>query len=85
MGLTEAIVAFIVVGIPTIAIFGIVSRVYKHRERQLEVEARIAESQARNPDYRRELEERVRVLERIVTDSGHAVAHDIERLREPSH
>ena len=82
MGLGEAVIAFIVIGIPTIAIFAIVSRVYRHREKKLEVEARIAEAQALNPDYRRELEERVRVLERIVTDNGHGVAHEIERLRQ---
>lgn len=84
MGFAEAVIAFIVVGLPTIAIFAIVSRVYRHREKKLEIDARIAEAQARNPDYRQELEERVRVLERIVTDSGHTVAREIERLRQPA-
>ena len=82
MGIAEVLVALIVIGLPTTAIFGIVARVYRHREKQLEIEARIAEAQAQNPEYKRELEERVRVLERIVTDQGHGIAHEIERLRD---
>ena len=82
MGIAQVFIALIVIGIPSIAIFGIVARVYRHREKQLEFEARVAEAQASNPEYRRELEERVRVLERIVTDQGHGIAHEIERLRD---
>ena len=82
MGFGEAIIAFIVIGIPTIAIFAIVSRVYRHREKALEVQARIAEARAGDPETTRHLEERLRVLERIVTDQGHGVAHEIERLRD---
>ena len=82
MGFAEAVIAFIVVGIPTIAIFAIVSRVYRHREKQLELEAQIAQARAADPEYTRHLEERLRVLERIVTDKGHGVADEIERLRD---
>ena len=82
MGFAEAIIALIVIGIPSVAIFGIVSRVYRHREKKLELEARIAEAGAADPEYTRQLEERLRVLERIVTDQGHGVAHEIERLRD---
>ncbi len=82
MGFAEAIIAFIVVGIPTIALFGIVSRVYRHREKRLELEAQVAAARAADPQYTRQLEERLRVLERIVTDQGHGVAHEIERLRD---
>ena len=82
MGFAEAIIAFIVIGIPTIAIFAIVSRVYRHREKRLELEAQIAAAQASKPEYTRQLEERLRVLERIVTDQGHGIAHEIERLRD---
>ena len=52
MGFAEAVIAFIVIGIPTIAIFGIVSRVYRHREKRLELEAQIAAAQAPAPDIR---------------------------------
>ena len=82
MGFAEAVIAFIVVGIPTIAIFAIVSRVYRHREKALELEAQIASARAADPEYTRQLEDRLRVLERIVTDQGHGVAHEIERLRD---
>ena len=82
MGFAEAVIAFIVVGLPTIAIFAIVSRVYRHRERRLELEAQIAAAKAADPEYARMLEERLRVLERIVTDKGHGIADEIERLRD---
>ncbi len=82
MGFAEAVIAFIVVGLPTIAIFAIVSRVYRHREKRLELEAKIAAAKAADPEYARMLEERLRVLERIVTDKGHGIADEIERLRD---
>ena len=81
MGFAEAAVAFIVVGLPTLAIFGIVSRVYRHRERKLELEAQIAAARAADPEQARNIEDRLRVLERIVTDQGHGIAAEIERLR----
>src|SRR5688500_2952523 len=82
MGFAEAIIAFIVIGIPSITLFGIVSLVYRLREKQLALEAQIAVARAADPEYTRQLEERLRVLERIVTDQGHGVAHEIERLRD---
>lgn len=57
----------------------------KHQERKLELEARIAEARAMekraeavNEDS---LENRIRVLERIATDKGDALASQIEDLR----
>lgn len=82
MGFGEAAIAFIVIGLPTIMIYAIVQRVYRHKERRLELEARIAEAQASKPEYTRELEQRVRVLERIVTDKGTNIADEIDRLRD---
>ena len=82
MGFAEAIIALIVIGIPSFAIFAIVSRVYRHQEKRLELEAQIAAARAADPEYTRHLEERLRVLERIVTDQGHGIAHEIERLRD---
>ncbi|MGE3692005.1 MAG: hypothetical protein AB7F98_11555 [Novosphingobium sp.] len=41
-----------------------------------------AEKAADNASHSRELEERVRVLERIVTDKGYDVATQIEALRD---
>jgi hypothetical protein len=82
MGFAEAVIAFIVIGIPSVAILAIVSRVYRHQEKRLELEAQIAAARAEDPEYTRQLEERLRVLERIVTDQGHGIAHEIERLRD---
>ena len=81
-GFTNVIIALIVIGFPSFAIFAIVSRVYRHREKKLELEAQIAASQRGSGNSR--LEERVRVLERIVTTKGHLVADEIERLRAPT-
>ena len=82
MGFGEAMIAFIVIGLPVIMIVGLVSRVLRHREKRLELEAQIATAQAAKPEYTRELEQRLRVLERIITDKGHGVADEIESLRD---
>ena len=82
MGFAEALIAFIVVGLPTIAVYGLVSRVYRHREKKLELEAQIAAARSVDGEYTRRLEDRLRVVERIVTDQGHGVAHEIEQLRQ---
>ena len=83
MGVASAIIAFIVVGLPTAAIFALVSRVLRYREKKMELEAQIAAAQAAATNPRPDLlEQRVRVLERIVTDKGMNVADEIERLRD---
>jgi hypothetical protein len=82
MGFGEAVIAFIVIGLPVILIFGLVSRVLRHREKRLELQAQIAAAEASRRDPRSDLlEQRVRVLERIATDKGIDVAEEIERLR----
>ena len=54
-----------------------------HREKQMELEARmIAEKAAQYAAQTGGLEQRVRVLERIVTDRGIDVADEIEKLRD---
>ena len=82
MGPGEVFIALIVIGLPTIAIAVLILRAMKYRERKLELEAQVAAAQASKPEYTRELEQRVRVLERIVTDKGTSVADEIERLRD---
>lgn len=57
-----------------------------HDERKLELEREIEQARAdqarfANGDYSK-MEERVRVLERIATDSNHALASQIEELRQ---
>ena len=76
---------FVVVGIPVI--FGVLGNIWKRKlalqEKQLEVEARMtAEKAAQYAAHTDRLEQRVRVLERIVTDKGIDVADEIERLRD---
>ena len=60
-------------------------RQVRHEERKLELEARAEEAKAEQARYTKgdygKLEERVRVLERIATDSNHALASQIEELR----
>ena len=74
--------AMVVIGLPTIMIMLIANRFFKYREKRLEVEAMSAAEKAAQYAARSgELEERVRVLEQIVTDSGAQTAAQIEALR----
>ena len=84
MGPGEAIIAFIVVGLPMI-IFGLIfNRWFKLKEKRLELEAnQAAEKAAQYAASNAELEARVRVLEKIVTDGGLETAAQIEALRAP--
>ena len=84
MGPGEAIIAFIVVGLPMI-IFGLIfNRWFKLKEKRMELEAnQAAEKAAQYAASNAELEARVRVLEKIVTDVGLETAAQIEALRTP--
>ncbi|WP_431852983.1 hypothetical protein [Allosphingosinicella sp.] len=58
-------------------------RLLDHREKRMEIEARMtAEKAAQYAAHTERLEQRVRVLERIVTDKGIDVADEIESLRD---
>jgi hypothetical protein len=64
----------------------------KMKERQMELDAQmVAEKAAQYAADKGRLEERVAVLERIVTDQGYSLANEIEALRttslnfEPTH
>lgn len=84
-GETIGLIAVVVLGIVFVGMaFSAYERRLKFKERKLELEARIAEAAvaARSSDTGREVEERMRVLERIVTDKGYDVAHQIEALRD---
>lgn len=53
------------------------------KERQMELEASmVAEKAAQYAAQTERLEQRVRVLERIITDRGVDLAHEIESLRD---
>lgn len=83
-GFTIFMLALVVVGIP--AALGIGSEMLKtwtrHREKMAEaLNAQAAEKAAQYAAQTERLEQRVRVLERIVTDRGIAVADEIDKLR----
>ncbi|MEP9401666.1 hypothetical protein [Sphingomonas sp. VNH70] len=73
------------ISIPVIAILA--NLVFKpwleHRERRLTLEANmLAEKAAQYAAQTERLEQRVRVLERIITDRGVDLSDEIERLRD---
>ena len=75
----------VVVVIPTL--LGILGDAWKRhlkfKEKQLELQAgQTAEKAAQYAAHTERLEQRVRVLERIVTDRGIVVAEQIENLRD---
>ena len=74
IGLVAVVMIF---GIPIVAIWT------KHRKdmMQMQIDA-TAEKAAQYAASNKELEDRVRVLERIVTDGGYDVATQIEALRD---
>lgn len=74
----------VVVGLATLIMY-LARRIFALREKQLEVDARLAaEKAAQYAASNAELEQRVRVLEQIVTDGGAQTAAQIEALREPN-
>ncbi len=76
---------FIVVAIPVIVGVGsdMFKRWLKHKEKMAEaLSAQTAERAAQYAAHTERLEQRVRVLERIVTDKGVDLADEIERLRD---
>ena len=78
------IASWIWVLIPLAAIAaGVMHKWLKLKERQIDaVTTQSAEKAAQYAAHTERLEQRVRVLERIVTDKGIDVADEIERLRD---
>ena len=76
---------FIVVGIPVILGVGgdMYRRHLKFKEKQLQaISNETAEKAAQYAAHTERLEQRMRVLDRIVTDRGIEVADEIEKLRD---
>jgi hypothetical protein len=83
MGPGEVFIALIVIGLPVLCCFLIFRSWIGMRERKMEIEAGLAaEKAAQYASRSMELEQRVRVLEQIVTDGGAQTAAQIEALRE---
>jgi ABC-type phosphate transport system auxiliary subunit len=82
-GPANVLIAFIVVGIPIIVLGLLFARWFRLKEKKLDVEASLAvEKAAQYAASNAELEARVRILEKIVTDGGVHTAAQIEALRE---
>ena len=82
MGPAEVFIALIIIGLPVMLLMIIANRWFKLREKKLDVEAGMAaEKAAQYASRSHELEERVRMLEQIVTDNGAQTAAQIEALR----
>ena len=83
MGPVQVMIALIVIGLPVLALTFLLSRWFKLKERKFELEANLAaEKAAQYAASNAELEARVRVLEKIVTDGGMQTAAQIEALRD---
>jgi ABC-type phosphate transport system auxiliary subunit len=82
-GPTAVFRAMIIIGLPVLMLMLIANRYFRLREKKLEVEATLAaEKAAQYASRSTELEQRVRILEQIVTDGGAQTASQIEALRE---
>lgn len=86
MSFADAI-AFCALVIGIICVAGIMLDAYKrrltNREKELELRSRLAEADgARGAGQVAEMEDRLRVLERIATDRRHMLADEIDQLRE---
>ena len=82
-GATNVFIALIVVGIPIIMVGLLFMRWFRLKEKKLDVDASLAvEKAAQYAASNAELEARVRILEKIVTDGGAQTAAQIEALRD---
>jgi ABC-type phosphate transport system auxiliary subunit len=73
----------VVAGLASLIMY-LAKRFFALREKQLEIEARLAaEKAAQYAASNAQLEQRLRVLEQIVTDGGAQTAAQIEALRQP--
>ena len=84
MGPGDVFSLLIVVSLPILFLTYMARRFFSLREKQLEMNSTVAaEKAAQYAASNAELEQRVRVLEQIVTDGGAQTAAQIEALRSP--
>jgi hypothetical protein len=78
----DIVALLITILLPTVFLLYVFRRWFSYKEKQLEVNARMAaERAAQYAVTNKDLEQRVRVLEQIVTDAGAQTATQIEALR----
>ncbi|MEO6224353.1 MAG: hypothetical protein ABIO80_00650 [Sphingomicrobium sp.] len=81
----DVIALLVTILLPTLLLLYLAKRWFGLKEKQLETNARLAaERAAEYAVSNKDLEQRVRVLEQIVTDSGAQTAAQIEALRGSS-
>ena len=80
----RALIPIVALLIPIVAILaGVMKHYLKLKEREIDaVTTQSAEKAAQYAAHTERLEQRMRVLERIVTDKGIDVSDEIERLRD---
>ena len=82
-GPANVFIALIVIGIPIIVVGLLFMRWFRLKEKKMDVDASLAvEKAAQYAASNAELEARVRILEKIVTDGGVHTAAQIEALRD---
>lgn len=80
----DVMALLITILLPTALLLYVFRRWFSYKEKQLELNARTAaERAAEYAVSNKDLEQRVRVLEQIVTDNGAQTAAQIEALRQP--
>jgi len=86
MGPGETIGLLIAIGLPSLLIFYFAKRFFQLKEKKLEIEAlNAAEKAAQYVARSTEIEQRLAVIERIVTDQPHALAREIDSLAIADH
>jgi hypothetical protein len=79
----DVLALLITILLPTALLLYMARRFFSYKEKQLELNSRVAaERAAEYAVSNKELEQRVRVLEQIVTDAGAQTAGQIEALRD---
>jgi hypothetical protein len=85
--LFKVLALFVIIGLPVllITLYSVSKMWIEHREKRMEIEARTtAEKAAQHVAQIERLEQRLQVLERIVTDDSHRLTQEFEALRIPS-
>jgi ABC-type phosphate transport system auxiliary subunit len=84
IGPGEVLLGLVIIGLPVLMLMLIANRYFRLREKKLDVDASMAaEKAAQYASRSSELEQRVQVLEQIITDGGAQTAAQIEALRAP--
>ena len=80
-GPANVMLALIVIGLPVLMVTYVLSRWFKLKEKRIEVDAMLAaEKAAQYVSHSKEVEQRLAVLERIVTDQPAMLAREIDAL-----